>query len=153
MHPKWFQVLITIQLTPNQHELFHRKKKTCDHFDINAQIKCPSNSFCAIMPRRVKKRQQTNELPWTTWTLFPAFWNFLLRLLVKNNYDENKSDNKQYFFSPGMPLQEIAGHALRICQSLHGPFVRSPTCCVQVAISKTQTIWTYKTALPKTRLN
>lgn len=50
---------------------------TGDHFDTNAKIKSSSDCFCAIMARRVKKREKGNKLPWSSWTILTSLRYFL----------------------------------------------------------------------------
>lgn len=50
---------------------------TCDHFDIDSQVKSPSDGLRTVVPWRVKERHKTDELPWSPGTLFPSLWDFL----------------------------------------------------------------------------
>jgi hypothetical protein len=50
---------------------------TSNHFNIDTKMKCSTNSFSTVMPRWVKKGQQTNKLPRSTGAFFSFLRNFL----------------------------------------------------------------------------
>lgn len=67
---------------------------TCNHFDIYTKIQSPPYSLSTVMPWRIKKGQEANELPRATQTFFPSFWNFLHNMMSVPIKDWTAKKNK-----------------------------------------------------------